>query len=161
MKFISDNPFDKYEVINYNGKNIFLDKNDVSKETLKNAKSFCRKYRYSLNTDKAVAVYYLRGHHEQAAYGQVLKGMLCSDPLPKELREIIHCLSFWNQEGTKNYAMNKAGNESYPDFILKCIAADCRAFVTPFAEQFITGKGGNHIWVDNRDTNERILLIHF
>ena len=106
-------------------------------------------------------MYYLRGHRYQADYAQVLKGILYSDALPEELFEVIHCLSFWNQEGNKNYAMNKTANESYPDFILRCIAADCRAFVTQHPKQFITGKGGKHVWIDNTTTHERILLIHF
>lgn len=161
MKFISENPAEKYAIVGYEGRNIYLDENDISSETLENAKSFCTKHGCFLSTSKVRNIYYLRGHLQQANYSQVVKGIFYGDNLPAELFEIIHCLSFWNQEGEKCYAMNKTGAESYADFILKCMASDCSVFVTPYPDQFITGKGGNHVWVDNRQTNERILIIHF
>jgi len=89
------------------------------------------------------------------------------------LAEIFNCVKFWNREGLHCHINNnehyKTGG-SYEDFILRCIAADCRAFVNAkksvwnpnvIEGAYITGKGGNHVWVARASDNERILFIHF
>jgi len=106
-------------------------------------------------------VYYPRGYRSKVAFEDVLVGMQETKILPPELYEVIHCLQFWNQEGRKCYQMNGEAYEDYKEFILKCIAADCRVFIEPHAEKFITGRGGNHVWVTDKISKERILLIHF
>ncbi len=89
------------------------------------------------------------------------------------LNEIFNCVKFWNNKGLECHRSNnenyKTGG-SYEDFILKCIAADCRAFVnakgssfcpSPKDGEFSTGQGGNHVWVHRNEGNKRILFIHF
>lgn len=90
-----------------------------------------------------------------------------------QLNEIFNCIKFWNNKGLECHINNNdhyATGGSYEDFILRCIASDCRAFVeaktdlygnpiTP--DQYITGKGGNHVWVSRASDNERIMFIHF
>jgi hypothetical protein len=162
MKFISEDPAKKYSSFAYNGLRVFVSVDDVSDLTKSKASALCDQHGLNHNAGfKAAQVYYLRGRIPKADYERVLIGVVESGHLPVRLNEIIHCLQFWNQEGAKNYGMNKSGQESYEDFILRCMAADCRAFVEPYANQFITGKGGNHVWVSDKPTNERILLIHF
>lgn len=155
------NPAEIYEAFNFNCLNIFLDKSDFNNESGQKAISFCQLHGYSFNENKATALYFLRGRLSKVNYEKVLVGICEVETLPPELYEIIHCLTFWNQEGEKFYDMNKEGQETYSEFILKCIACDCRVFVEAYCDQFITGIGGNHVWVDDRKTHERILIIHF
>lgn len=89
------------------------------------------------------------------------------------LNELFNCVKFWNKNGLHCHINNnehyKTGG-SYEDFILRCMAADCRAFVDAkpstyqpdlIPGQFITGKGGSHVWVKRVSNDERILFIHF
>ncbi|EHQ25526.1 hypothetical protein [Mucilaginibacter paludis] len=162
MNFISKDPAKKYPSFPYNGLRVFVSEDDLIGLTISKAVRLCDKHGLNYNAGfKAAQVYYLRGRVGKAEYGQVLIGIIEAEHLPAELNEIVHCLQFWNQEGVKNFNMNKEGQESYQDFILRCIAADCRAFVQPHADRFITGKGGNHVWVSDRQTDKRILIIHF
>ncbi|MBB6271824.1 hypothetical protein HDF26_002281 [Pedobacter cryoconitis] len=161
MKFISETPESRYPTFIYNDIVVFLDEHDLIEESIQQSRLFCKKHGYDQNGIKPKAVYYLRGRLKMAEYPLVLKGLLEAEVLPPELREIVHCLSFWNQEGEECFKMNGLPHESYQDFILKCIAADCRAFVDNCPEQFITGMGGSHIWVCDKHTGERILIIHF
>jgi hypothetical protein len=73
----------------------------------------------------------------------------------------VHCLSFWNQEAQKMFAINGDDGETLQQFVLRCIAADCRAFVQPCAELFLTGRDDKMVWVSHKITEERILLIQF
>lgn len=90
-----------------------------------------------------------------------------------QLAEIFNCITFWNRNGLHCHVNNnehyKTGG-SYEDFILRCIAADCRAFCEAKPStympnivegKYITGRGGNHVWVARASDNERILFIHF
>lgn len=90
-----------------------------------------------------------------------------------QLNEVFNCIKFWNNNGLHCHINNnehyKTGG-SYEDFILRCMAADCRAFVEAkpsvwnpnvIEGAYITGKGGNHVWVSRTSDNERILFIHF
>ncbi len=83
---------------------------------------------------------------------------------PAELNEILNCVRFWNAEGLDCHVKNNPNytkGEAYEDFILRCIAADCRAFVEPKKEIYLTGKGGNHVWIQRVSDNHRILMVHF
>lgn len=57
--------------------------------------------------------------------------------------------------------MNADKGENLQQFVLRCIAADCRAFVQPCADRFITGRDAQQVWVSDKETEERILLIQF
>lgn len=90
--------------------------------------------------------------------------------MPKEISEILNCVSFRNKQGQTIYVNNiychlgdKNTNEQahrmpYNDWLLLSIFIDCNVFIIPSAERFKTGKGGNHIWIAEND--ERILMIH-
>lgn len=92
--------------------------------------------------------------------------------LPDALTHIIECISFWNKEGVICYQNSKTTiwpdeqknrtckTISYEDFILWMISSDCEAFVIS-NPQYLTGKGGHHVWIADRDTNDRILFIFF
>lgn len=162
MNFISRNPEDDYNRIECEGLSVFIDKNDTGIETIENIKAFCRKHGYG-QTVKATAIYFLRGHLQQCDQAKVLTGILEADSLPKELWEIVHCLTFWNQEGKicHGWEQNRVRNESYEEFMLKCIASDCKVFVDVHSDKFITAKGGNHVWVSHKHTGSRILIVHF
>ncbi|MEO7216340.1 MAG: hypothetical protein ABIR72_06205 [Mucilaginibacter sp.] len=84
-----------------------------------------------------------------------------ADILPAELFEIVHCLSFWNQEAQKMFAINDEKGETMRQFVLRCIAADCRAFVKPHSDLFMTGRDERQVWVSHGETEERILLNQF
>lgn len=98
-----------------------------------------------------------------------------TEEFPKELSEIFNCIKFWNREGLDCHINNnpnyKAG-EAYEDFILRMIACDCEIYCKGSDEEkplmptckpntYITGKGGNHVWVARKSDNERILIINF
>jgi len=159
MGWKGENPENVYQRFDHSGITIYLDKEDCSEQTQSCAKFFCQHQNYSPLQVKGF--YNLRGHTKQVIYSRVLVGVLETQTLPPELFEVVHCLTFWNQEGADCYMMNAENQESYSDFILKCIAADCRAFVEPCADRFITGKGGNHVWVSHKESGKRILFIHF
>lgn len=162
MKFISASPENKYGHIDYNGFPIWVNQEDFSGETIKQVMLYCDAHHLNTNAGfKVKQAYYLRGARRQAAYGQVLVGFLKAEALPPELNEVAHCLTFWNQEASKLYPVNKKRNEDYTDFVLRGIAADCRAFVHPYPEQFVTDKGGSHVWIADKKSGERILLFHF
>lgn len=159
MGFIGKNPEEVYHHFDHSGIRIYLDGKDCGSDTVDCAKFFCKSQHYSAAQVKGF--YYLRGHNRQVIHTRVLVGVLETETLPRELNEIVHCLTFWNQEGADCYMMNAGKEETYSDFILRCIAADCRVFVESCADRFITGSGGNHVWVSHKDSGERILFIHF
>lgn len=160
MKFKSRNPSKDYKFIKHNGLKIFINEDDTTPQTKLIARSLCNQR--GLNYKIFSKIYYLRGERNKAEYGQVLLGGLeAGKRLPKPLWELIHCLNFWNQEGVACHQMNGEQAESYQDFILKCMACDCRIFVEPHSDKFITGTGGNHIWIAGKKTGERILIFHF
>lgn len=159
MRFISESPESRYSIISYNGLNIFLDTNDFSNESIQKAQSFCALHNYA--TKRANAVYFLRGTTKQVDYDKILVGILEAETLPIQLNEIVHCLTFWNQEGEDCFQINGKDGQTYAEFILKCILSDCQVFVEPYSELFITGRGGDHVWVSHKDCDQRIMIIHF
>jgi hypothetical protein len=162
MKFISESPESQYGNINYNGLKVLVNINDMTGETVKQIMLFCDKHCLMGNAKYRFSnIYYLRGYRWQVDYTQVLVGFLETGQLPPKLNEVIHCLSFWNQEGTKFYPVNQSPGESYPDFILRGIAADCRALVQPYHDLFTTGRDNDKVWISDTETGDRILLIHF
>lgn len=161
MKFTSENPSSRYESFSFNGLRIFLDKSDFNNQSGQKAIEFCMLHGYTFNENKATALFYLRGHLNKTDSEQVLVGILEVEILPRELSEIIHCLSFWNQDGVKCYNLNKNNGETYTEFILRCIASDCKVFAEPYCERYLTRQSENHVWVQDRKTNQRILIIHF
>lgn len=162
MKFNSVNPDKKYSTINYNGTQILVNIEDVSGETIAKIMQLCDTRHLNANAGfPCRRFYYLRGVRNQAPYEQVLVGFLETEILPPDLFEIVHCLSFWNQEAQKMFAINADKGETLQAFVLRCIAADCRAFVNPCADQFMTGRDEKQVWVSHRSTEERILLIQF
>lgn len=161
MSFIGTNPLLSCDGIVINGIWVFFDKDDNVGEQFSAALQFLDRHGFAAWSTFYPAVYYLRGSKAKSEYKEILVGMQEVETLPPELYEIVHCIKFWNQEGEKCFAMNKDNGEDYRDFIIRCIAADCRAFVDPNAEKFITGRGSSHVWVTDRQTKQRILLIHF
>ncbi|MCX2479358.1 hypothetical protein OQY15_09675 [Pedobacter sp. MC2016-15] len=163
MKWISKSPEDQYILFNHNGLPIFVDSSDYCEETIEQASNFCDYYGYSQRAETAVAVYFVRGHRHQCEYSEVLVGVLEADTLPVDLYEVVHCITFWNAEGRTcfNYPQNKGSKESYRNFILKCIASDCRVYVEPCEESYITGRSGDHVWISDKHSGERIMIIHF
>lgn len=151
----------QYPEMLINGMRVLLSKGDDIGYTFNAALEFLDRHGFAAWLTYYHAVYYLRGHKSKAEFEDVLVGMQETSTLPPELYEIIHCLQFWNQEGRKCYEMNKDQGEEYRDFIIRCIAADCRVFVEPHWEKFLTGRGSNHVWVTDRLSNQRVLLIHF
>lgn len=150
-----------YGAMRIRGLPVRISQDDYCRATLENIAGFIDRHGFDEQEIFYDMVYYLRGQKTKAEFEDVLVGLQETKILPPELYEIIHCLQFWNQEGRKCYEMNKDQGEEYRDFIIRCIAADCRVFVEPHAEKFITGRGGNHVWVTDRLSNERLLLIHF
>lgn len=158
MTFSSPSPAEQYISIQPDGVPVFVNPDDTGEPTVTHIKALYNKHGLHHH---ARQVYYLRGHRKKADHEQVLIGVLESALLPPELNEIVHCLSFWNQEGKECYDINRKGQESYADFILRCVAADCRALIQPYSERFLTGNGGNHVWVADGVTKGRLLIIHF
>jgi len=162
MEFKSINPYQKYSKITYGGTHVLVNVEDVSGETIAQVMQLCDNHHLNTNAGYLCRwVYYLRGARNQAPYEQVLIGFLETEVLPIELFEIVHCLSFWNQEAQKMFAINADEGETLQQFVLRCIAADCRAFVHPYAHLFITQRDDKHVWVSYKETEERILLIQF
>lgn len=160
MTFPSKNPSHTYKFIRHNRLRIFLHADDRIPATIQTIR---REFnRLNLDSKFYSSVYYLRGHNNKVDYDQVLIGALeAGQKLPKSLWEVVHCLAFWNQEGAKCYEINKSASESYRDFILHCFAADCRVFVELGSSEYITGTGGNHVWISDKNTGKRILIFHF
>jgi hypothetical protein len=162
MTFKSIDPDNKYSKVTYNGTHTLVNIEDVSGETIAQVMQLCDNHHLNTNAGfPCRRFYYLRGARNQAPYGQVLTGFLETEVLPPELFEIVHCLSFWNQEAEKMFAINADDGESLQQFVLRCIAADCRAFVQPCAELFVTGRDEKQVWVSHQATEDRILLIQF
>lgn len=98
-----------------------------------------------------------------------------NEDFPTVLNEIFNCIKFWNNEGLDCHINNNPNyktGEQYEDFILRMIACDCATFCKGSNEKeplmstckpdtYITGKGGNHVWVARKADNERILIINF
>ena len=162
MKFTGENPDKVYCKITYHGTHILVNVQDVLGDTIRQVMQLVDDNQ--LNTSRGMKcrrVYYLRGARNQAPYGQVLVGFLTAEILPPELFEIIHCLSFWNQEAQKMFVINADEGETHQQFVLRCIAADCRAFVQPYAELFTMERDDKKVWVSHLKTGEQILLIQF
>lgn len=160
MEFISRNLSANYYFIKHNGLKIYIHENDITAVTIDRIKENCNAK--NLTWKLYSRIYYLRGHRKKVDYKQVLFGALeAGKSLPKSLWEVIHCLAFWNQDGIECHRMNAEPDETYRDFILRCMACDCRVFVEASGDQFITGTGGNHIWIADKLTGQRILIFHF
>lgn len=162
MEFKSANPDTIYSKITYNRTQILVNVQDVSGDTIAQVMQLCDNNHINTNAGfPCKLIYYLRGARYQCPYRQVLVGFLETDILPTELFEVVHCISFWNQEAQRMFASNADKGETLQRFVLRCIAADCRAFVIPYADLFITSRDEKQIWVSHKETEERILLIQF
>jgi hypothetical protein len=162
MEFKSVNPDTEYSKITYKGTHTLVNVEDVSGETIAQIMQWCDTRNLNMNAGfPCRRFYYLRGARNQTPYEQVLVGFLETETLPPELFEIVHCLSFWNQEAVKMFAINADEGETLQQFVLRCIAADCRAFVKPHAKLFLTDWDEKQVWVSHKETEERILLIQF
>lgn len=150
-----------YAAMHISGLPVRISQNDYTRYTLESIAEFIKRNGFAEREIFYEMIYYLRGYRSKAAYEDVLVGFQETKILPAELYEIIHCLQFWNQEGRKCYEMNKKDGEEYRDFILCGIAADCRVFVEPHAENFITDRDSSRVWVCDKRNSQRILLIHF
>jgi hypothetical protein len=92
--------------------------------------------------------------------------------LPTALVHIVECLEFWNREGASCHENGKDTDFrdpeknrlrktiGYEDFILWMIDSDCQAFVNSHPE-YISGKGGHHVWIADAVTKERLLILFF
>jgi hypothetical protein len=150
-----------YAAMRISGLPVRISQNDYSRYNVESIADFIERHGFVKREVFYDMIYYLRGYRCKAAFEDVLVGLQEVKILPPELYEIIHCLQFWNQEGRKYYQMNGDGHVDYQEFILGCIAADCLVFIEPHTEKFITGRGGSHVWVTDKISKERILLIHF
>ncbi len=141
MEFKSINPDTKYSKITYNGTHTLVNVEDVSGETIAHIMQLCDTRHINTNAGfPCRRFYYLRGARNQCPYEQVLIGFLETENLPPELFEIVHCISFWNQEAQKMFVINADQGENLQQFVLRCIDADCRTFVKPCAELFVTDR---------------------
>jgi len=150
-----------YAAMRVSGLPVRISQNDYTRYTLESITDFIKRHRFAEKEVFYDMIYYLRGYRSKAAFEDVLVGLQEIKILPPELYEIIHCLQFWNQEGRKCYEMNKQQGETYRDFILRGIASDCRVFVEPHADKFITERDSSHVWVTEKQSGTRILFIHF
>ena len=151
-----------WRAVDYKGFQIILNADDTSDTTILKAQEACDLHKFSSQKGNKVSqVYYLRGWRHKAAYDKVLIGAYeAGIPMPLVLTKIFENITFWNQEGTACYESNFRGNEFYPEFILRCIAADSKAFVEAYP-QYISGRSGDHVWVSDTATGTRLIIIHF
>jgi len=160
MKIPSNDPTIVYTPVYHRGYIIFLIPDDLTPETVSKAKATCDKHRFT--SALVSSVYYLRGHKVKSDYDQTIIGVVeAGKDMPEELWEVIHCLAFWNQEGRICHQVNAKPGETYTDFILGGMAADCKTFVQPYVEKFTTGTSGNHVWITEKPSNKRIFICHF
>jgi hypothetical protein len=162
MQWNPENPSDTFALGEYNHIKIYTDHNDKDETTMNAIHWFCDKHNLNHNAGlKVTALYYLRGHHQFADYSEVLAGIQEAEEFPAELFEVIHCLTFWNQEGRGQFESHQTPGQKYMDFMLDVIEADCDVYVRLFPEKFMTGRDEKQVWITDILTGQRILLIHF
>lgn len=160
MKSIAKNPHQKKKSVKRFGLQVYFEEDDKTPATVEKAILACEMHGF--NWKLFSKVYYLRGWRNKAPHDDLLLGCLEKGKrYPKELWALLDCLSFWNQEGQKCHQLNSGEGESYRDFILRCMACDCRVYVKTHEDKFITGTGANHIWVADKKSGNRILIFHF
>lgn len=147
---------------NYNGIPVYYSQKDNSVNTINISNQKFKELGISnLKGDAVYTIFYLRGNNNKSLHSLTCLMMVESIAFDLSLIKMAENCQFWNSEGLKCYNENNTNkNIEYKDFILNCLAADARAFVNA-NQQFITGKGGNHVWIADATTNERIAILYF
>ena len=79
---------------------------------------------------------------------------------PESLQEVLSYIQFYNQYGTEVYKSDEKG-EDYQACILRNLERDCAVVMNCAADHYSCGSGQSHVWIAERISGKRILLIHF
>ncbi|MES2458184.1 MAG: hypothetical protein V4594_21685 [Bacteroidota bacterium] len=142
------------------GLRLYLRKGDDEISAFNQACEFCRKHGYSNWRLDTHGIYLLRYPEATNETGKLIFGILETPSLPEALHQVIDLLRFYNRYGLEVYPNAKKRGETYQEYVLRKLARDCQEIVGSSAE-FSTGYGQSHVWVANRLTSRRILLMHF
>jgi len=99
-----------------------------------------------------------------------MKLKLTSEKLNPFTAMLSTCTEFFNRSGEYIYEQNKAGtlgsettqqaakNTPFNTWLLEMILSDCQTVIEG-KPQYITGKGGSHVWLSDAETKERLIII--
>ena len=146
----------------YNGIKVLFHHLDKEAQASAEPAALFNKHGFSASSgNKVTELYYLRGHRKYVSFDKVLIAALENLPtLPDDLYKMLENITFWNFDGENCHTMNCKNDDNYKDFILRVIASDATAFVDAHPH-YLTGKGGNHVWIAEKSTGKRVLVIHF
>ena len=119
---------------------------------------FCRIHSYSSWRENTHGLYLLRGKTENRE--NMLMGLLETPVLPEPLGEVLNYLQFYNQHGEEVFRAAGISGD-YRQVILNHFAKDCTVAVKSAGDNYMTGTGQSHVWIAERLSGKRILLIHF
>jgi hypothetical protein len=146
MEWLSENPLDTYAKVTYHDHRVQIECNDIIGVTLKKVMQLCNVQLPQITDRRPSIIYYLRGTTKKADYSAMLIGFLYGS-LPKQLYEVVHSISFWNQEGRELYGINGRSGENFADFILRCMAADCQGFTAPLKSILVSGLTESMVYI--------------
>ncbi|WP_142528565.1 hypothetical protein [Pedobacter westerhofensis] len=119
---------------------------------------FCGLHSYSGWRENTHGLYLLRGGRERKE--NLMIGLLEVPLLPKALEAVTDRLRYYNQYGEELYTKDKKQFEDYRDFIIRVLSKDCSGITDP-NESYTSGYGGSHIWIAERSSGRRVLMMHF
>lgn len=120
--------------------------------------AFCCLHGYNGWRAHTHGLYLLRGGSERK--DDLLYALLETGHLPKELAEITRFLQAYNGSGTEIFKLYR-GADDYREFILRNLDRDCTEIVSKSGDQYISGRGQNHVWIAERLSGKRVLIMHF
>jgi len=137
---------------------LYINTDDNEMTAFNVACEFCGLHSYNGWRVNTHGLFLLRGDSERRE--NLLMGLLEVPVMPKALEAVIDLLAYYNRCGDQLYAKNQKKFEDYRDFIIRVFSKDCRELTDP-NETYASGYGGSHIWIAERSSGIRVLMLHF
>ncbi|TCD03216.1 hypothetical protein [Pedobacter psychroterrae] len=121
--------------------------------------AFCCLHGYNGWREHTHGLYLLRGGSDDEE--DILFALLEIQVFPKELKGLTRFLQAYNGSGKAIYQLGKQGAEDYREFVLRNLDKDCTKIVSKSKVGYISGRGQNHVWIAERLSGRRVLIMHF
>lgn len=121
--------------------------------------AFCCLHGYNGWREHSHGLFLLRGGTDRKE--DILFALLETADFPKELKDLTRFLQAYNGSGKAIFQLAKQGSEDYREFVLRNLDKDCAKIVKTAGEGYISGRGQNHVWIAERISGKRVLIMHF
>jgi len=137
---------------------LYLREGDNEITAFNAACAFCRRHDYHSWRADTFVLYLLRAKGSDPAH--LLTAVQQVRELPKSLKRVFPTISFYNEFGRRLYGQLRKKGEDYRDCLIRCLAKDCQD-IAGKTGGYLSGYGSSHVWIAERLTSRRVLIIHF